>query len=933
MIKLPLFILAFLTFSTLKAQNLTSILNGTFVEGITGVNNTISAENLFGDEVEAVFYLTSSNYQIAYDSYSDTDVSDGFVWDLDMGNLVPDAIIWVEFYDVSGTFLIDTYDSPLVFNIIQKPHWLISGSVNNVIVDASISTISFDGIYPIFALNEIIDASIKGIGNRPLEVVGEFIFSASYNYTNLTSIDVSSSSANLNFNLLDQKNYSETLDMSGSNCSLNNNFNLSINANQVFESPEMSFKSPKIKFPLGISGVNVSIDAGLSLYATLTGQIVIGEQNGIWGFINNGNETTRIVGLLNGKAFIRGEMTALAGAVKVSGSIKGDARLGIGFEYQNLPSEVSNSIFGGEIHLYGQACYKTLWGIGPSKCVNSDDWYSDYFGDLSIFNKSTENEQLLNFDVFTFQDTGTLILPDFHPQPSFGTRGDTLYAVWLEHDQYTGYILFSKLDNSINEFTDEIIVTTNSNSISNPKVAILPSGSAIITWSQNRYNDITLPLGSDEFDILQAQDVWFAIYDQVLDSIVHIQKLDDDESSAQSGRAEGEAFVTVGDDNDAMITWVTTDAIASTSDIFYTHLTETADSWYITTPSVLSDLTGVNSSVGVVYTDSAAVLTVWINDPDGDEETYNSNMVYSEWDGTSWTPAQYLTTNDGSTKLNELSLASNDGYVAFAWTSSHFDTNNEFENSIDMMVYDAVIQEWDLSSSFNDTDSNYYFQLPITSISNSGKATICYQVINMYADTNYIPNGELYLYVKDLNAGGNWQEITENSYLCDTSTFIWDLTAGFASNDRYYTITQEYNDNGVVTNPINGVKFGDPDLSLVLRGMQLNSNNSIGDIEEPGNVSSGIKEINNRLDFRFINSYPNPFSDITVIEYQIENNANVQMEIFDFMGNKVADLVNSNLNAGIYKTVFKAGDLQGGVYINKLTVNGKTLTKKLVLIK
>jgi len=184
-----------------------------------------------------------------------------------------------------------------------------------------------------------------------------------------------------------------------------------------------------------------------------------------------------------------------------------------------------------------------------------------------------------------------------------------------------------------------------------------------------------------------------------------------------------------------------------------------------------------------------------------------------------------------------------------------------------------------------------------------------------------------------LNATSDWQEITENAYLCDTNTFVWDLTAGFAANDKYYVITQEYNDNGVVTNPVNGVKFGDPDLSLVLRGIQLNSDNTVDDIEEPGNVSAGIKDVNNRTDFRFLNAYPNPFNDITVIEYQLENNANVQMEVFDFLGNKVAELVNSNLNAGIYKTIFKAGDLPGGVYFNKLTVNGRTITRKLVLVK
>lgn len=931
--KTLLFALGLFAFTNLSSQTIIASLNGTFVEGIVGVINTISVNTEAAGTESVTFYSTDPTYSTVYDSYTDFDGSDDYSWNIDMGGFVQGAIIWAEFYDASDNY-IDYSLNDLDFTIITKPHWLINGSVSNVIVDANTTTISFDGHYPIFQLSEIIDGTIKGIGSRPLEVQGEFVFSAIYNYQN-TALDqiVSSSIANLNFNLLDQKSYSETLDLSGSQCFLDNNFNVSITAVKTFESPEMSFKTPKFKFPLGATGVKVSIDAGLSLYATLTGQIVIGENNNTWGFIDNGSQTTEIIGLLNGKAFIRGEMSALAGAVKVSGSIKGDARLGIGFEYQNLPTIATNPIFGGDIRLYGEACYKTLWGIGPSKCVESDDWYSDNFGELSIFNKSNGNNPFQYMESFTFKDTGTLVLPEFHPQPNLGTRGDTLYTVWLEHEENLGYILFSKLDNSINEFTDEKIVVSNSNSISNPKVAILPSGSAIITWSQNRYDDLTLPIGSDEFDLVQAQDVWFAIYDNILDSIVYVQKLDDDETSPQSGRAEGEALVTVGANNDAMITWVVTDAAIATSDIYFTHLTETSNSWEITVPDVLSDLPGVNSNVGVVYTDNSSVLAVWVNDPDGDEDTYNSEMIFAEWDGTTWTAAQTLATNDGATKLNELSIASNDGYVAFAWTSSHFDANNEFENRLDMLVYDAVTQGWDTSSIFSDTDSNYYFQLPTTSISKTGKATICYQVIDMYADTNYIPNGELYLYVKDLNTAGVWEEITDNAYLCDTNTFIWDLTAGFAANDKYYVITQEYNDDGVVTSPINGVKFGDPDLSLVLRGIQLNADNTVGEIEEPGNISSGIKELNNRADFRFLNAYPNPFNDVTVIEYQLENNANVQLEVFDFLGNKVADLVNSNLSPGIYKTIFKAGDLLGGVYFNKLTVNGRSITRKLVLIK
>jgi len=96
---------------------------------------------------------------------------------------------------------------------------------------------------------------------------------------------------------------------------------------------------------------------------------------------------------------------------------------------------------------------------------------------------------------------------------------------------------------------------------------------------------------------------------------------------------------------------------------------------------------------------------------------------------------------------------------------------------------------------------------------------------------------------------------------------------------------------------------------------------------------AGIIEIPNRPNFTLLNNYPNPFSDFTTIEFQLRESADVQLEIFNYTGTKVANLLNTKLSLGIYKTIFKAGDLPNGMYFAKLTVDGRTTTGKLVLIK
>jgi hypothetical protein len=203
----------------------------------------------------------------------------------------------------------------------------------------------------------------------------------------------------------------------------------------------------------------------------------------------------------------------------------------------------------------------------------------------------------------------------------------------------------------------------------------------------------------------------------------------------------------------------------------------------------------------------------------------------------------------------------------------------------------------------------------------------------MFPDTQKSDNGELYLYVKDLNnSNDQWKEITENSNLCDTNTFIWDMSAGFGAENQYYVMTQEYNDNGVITKPVNGVLFGDPELSMVLRGLKVNNDLTISDIPEPETKTTRVRSIDAPV-YRYNYNYPNPFQRFTTIEFSLYQPAFVTLEIYNYTGSKVATLINNNLSQGIFKTNFDAGDLPEGIYYSKLTVNGQSSTDKLVLIK
>jgi len=81
-------------------------------------------------------------------------------------------------------------------------------------------------------------------------------------------------------------------------------------------------------------------------------------------------------------------------------------------------------------------------------------------------------------------------------------------------------------------------------------------------------------------------------------------------------------------------------------------------------------------------------------------------------------------------------------------------------------------------------------------------------------------------------------------------------------------------------------------------------------------------------------NYPNPFNPSTIIEFSLpEDVSNVQLSIYNVLGEKVAELVNTNLAAGKYQYQWNAKNVATGMYIYELRTDKFVSTKKMVLLK
>ncbi|GAG92861.1 unnamed protein product, partial [marine sediment metagenome] len=103
-----------------------------------------------------------------------------------------------------------------------------------------------------------------------------------------------------------------------------------------------------------------------------------------------------------------------------------------------------------------------------------------------------------------------------------------------------------------------------------------------------------------------------------------------------------------------------------------------------------------------------------------------------------------------------------------------------------------------------------------------------------------------------------------------------------------------------------------------------------------------ITEITPSSDFVLAQNYPNPFTDITYIDYQIPDDAFVQLSVYNLMGQQIATLVSAHQSAGLYQVEWNGINqsnrhVPNGIYFYRLAIQSQNqsnvLTGKMMLMR
>ena len=142
-------------------------------------------------------------------------------------------------------------------------------------------------------------------------------------------------------------------------------------------------------------------------------------------------------------------------------------------------------------------------------------------------------------------------------------------------------------------------------------------------------------------------------------------------------------------------------------------------------------------------------------------------------------------------------------------------------------------------------------------------------------------------------------------------------TIGFVEGKGTTTDAQNYS---FVDNSVQTGKY-----QYRLKQMDLNGQSSY----------SNVVEVNlNPNEFNLAQNYPNPFNPSTTINFSLAKETNVNLRVFDLLGQQVVSLVsNEFMQAGSYSYKFDASTLSSGTYIYRLEAGDFVQTKKMTLTK
>jgi hypothetical protein len=187
--------------------------------------------------------------------------------------------------------------------------------------------------------------------------------------------------------------------------------------------------------------------------------------------------------------------------------------------------------------------------------------------------------------------------------------------------------------------------------------------------------------------------------------------------------------------------------------------------------------------------------------------------------------------------------------------------------------------------------------------------------------------------VGDYNSDGY-----DDFILCGPGSIFWMILGGpHFNNNNPYGICGQLN---ALSYPYKALQVGDQggyggnDIIVSILSDQI----GWGHIQMFIGNSSVKTDIKKELDLStkketILNAYPNPFNSQIKITYNLKNRGQVNLKLYNSIGQEIALLKNEYENAGVHEINYRNEKLSSGIYFLTLNQSGEIVTQKIVLTK
>jgi len=188
--------------------------------------------------------------------------------------------------------------------------------------------------------------------------------------------------------------------------------------------------------------------------------------------------------------------------------------------------------------------------------------------------------------------------------------------------------------------------------------------------------------------------------------------------------------------------------------------------------------------------------------------------------------------------------------------------------------------------------------------------------------------------VKTTNSGANWNVVLEETAVWRLS-FTNSLTGyGCRSDGKVVKTTNGGSNWNIQDTPLTenlyDIHFPSGDTGYIASwsGKILKTTNGGG---TPVSVSETGSE--NIVDYSLFRNFPNPFNPSTKISFNLKENSEVKLTIYNAAGEKVAELINAEMKKGEHEFTWDAGEFPAGVYFCRISGGDQNRTLRMILLK